>query len=247
MRIYLKISYDGSKFQGFQQQTSTKNTILNKLILALNALGIKDVPVGSGRTDKGVHASNQALHLDIPPFWSDLKKLKIMLNRHLNPHIHVKKIYHVKKDFHARFSPIKREYRYIFYHGEFSPFLSSYVHFYPSFDMERLNDILELFKGRHDFEYFKKNGSESKNFIREIYNIKALPHKNKTIVIIQADGFLRSQIRMIISAVLKVYEGKLTHKQIKDQLDLKSIHTETLSPANGLYLHRVFYPKDIYK
>lgn len=154
MRIYIKISYDGSRFFGFQKQNSNKITIMGELQRAFSALGIEEQIVASGRTDKGVHATNQALHVDLPDFWRDLQTLQVMLNRHLNPFIFVKKIYPVKNYFHARFSPIKREYRYIFSHTHYNPLVSSFVHYYKDFNLEKLNEILALFKGKHDFEFF---------------------------------------------------------------------------------------------
>lgn len=246
MRVLLILSYNGSKFLGFQQQLHTKNSVMNYLIDALSSLGIKNIPIGSGRTDKSVHANNQTLHLDLPHFWSDIFSLKTHLNRHLHPYIHIKKIYPVKDEFHARYSAVAREYRYIFSHENFSPFLNDFCSFYPPFDMEKLNNILHIFKGRHDFEYFKKNGSDTKNFTREIYHIKAKKYKDKTIISIKADGFLRSQIRMIISATLKVYESRLTKENIINQLNKKEIFSRSLAPANGLYLHRIYYHKDIF-
>lgn len=246
MRVYIKISYDGSKFLGFQKQKSSEFTIATYIQQALQKLGINENIVASGRTDKNVHANNQALHLDLPPFWNDLNSLHVMLNRHLHPFVHVKKIYKVKNHFHARFSARAREYRYVFSHDEFNPFNSSFCVFYPKFDIKKLNEILCIFKGEHNFEFFKKNGSETKNYIREIYQIKALSYKNKTIITIKANGFLRSQIRMIISCILKIYENKLTCNKAKEQLTLTHIHTQTLSPPNGLYLHRIFYDRDIF-
>lgn len=247
MRVYIKLSYDGSKFLGFQRQNSTKNTIASNIQQALQKLGITQNIVASGRTDKNVHANNQALHVDLPPFWSDLDYLHVMLNRHLHPHIHVKKIYHVKNHFHARFSARAREYRYVFSHLEFDPFSSNFCLFYPKFDIEKLNKILQTFKGSHDFEFFKKSGSDTKNFLREIYQIRAIRYKSKTIIKIKANGFLRSQIRMIISSVLKVYENKLTCNDLKSQLNRTAINTQSLAPPNGLYLHRVFYDINIFK
>lgn len=246
MKILLYISYNGSKFQGFQQQNHTKNTVMNKILDTFKTLGIHDTPVGSGRTDSGVHASNQTLHVELPEFWEDLQSLKVMLNRHLNPYIFIKKIKPVKDYFHARFSPIKREYRYILSHDKPNPFEADLYTFYPNCDAEKLNEILGVFKGEHDFEFFKKNGSDTKNFIREIYKIKAHNFKNKTIITIQANGFLRSQIRMMISAVLKVYEGKITLNELQNQLDKKHIYSQTLAQPNGLYLHRIFYKSDVY-
>lgn len=246
MRVYIKISYDGSRFYGFQKQKEDVNTVMREIYKALLILGIKSEVVGSGRTDKGVHANSQAIHVDLPEFWSDLKSLKVMLNRHIHPFIHVKKIYPVKNHFHARFSPIKREYRYVFCHDKYSPTLSSYVHFYPKFDIKKLSKIVSIFKGEHDFEFFKKSGSGIKKYRRKIYEIKPIEYKNRTIIVIKANSFLRSQIRMIISSTLKVYEDKLTLQEVENQLFKKSITTQSVSPPNGLYLHRIYYKKDIY-
>ncbi len=246
MRVLVRLSYDGSKFQGFQRQKHTNSTVANTLEEVLKKLGINSCVIASGRTDKGVHASNQALHIDLPNHWRNLENLKRVLNHHLNPTIFIKKITRVKDDFHSRFWAKKREYRYIFHHGQFSPFLASYVAFYPDFELERLNEILALFKGRHNFEYFKKNGSDTKDFKRQIFKIKAIKHKDKTIISIQADGFLRSQIRMILAITIKAYEEKITKNQIKEQLAKQKIYSQELFSPNGLYLHRIFYDKDIY-
>jgi tRNA pseudouridine38-40 synthase len=64
--------------------------------------------VASGRTDRGVHATGQVCHIDLPEFWSDLEKLKSALNGMLPPSIHVKKIVAVDESFHARYSAKKR-------------------------------------------------------------------------------------------------------------------------------------------
>jgi len=113
MRVKLTISYDGSKFRGFQAQRDGTATVANTLESAFASLGIKEKFNASGRTDSGVHALNQVVDIKLPPYWSDLMKLKIMLNRRLHPSIHIKSIDKVKDSFHARFSAKKRQYRYI--------------------------------------------------------------------------------------------------------------------------------------
>lgn len=240
MRVCCIISYDGSKFQGFQQQPFG-NTVINAFLSVFEKLNIQTQIVGSGRTDKGVHANNQVLHFDVPSFWSNFSKLKKVLNYHLHPFIDVKKVVGVEDKFHARHCAKKREYRYILCHDTFNPFKDSYVHFYPHIDIQRLNLLLKLFKGEHNFEMFKKSGSDIKNFIRVIYSSKAYRHKNHTIIILQANGFLRSQVRMIVGILLLENEGKITQEAIIEQLHCKKQHTKVLAPPNGLYLHRVFY------
>ena len=81
MRVKAVISYDGSHYQGFQKQKSTKMTVTSAIEEALVSLKIDSPIVGSGRTDAGVHATGQVIHFDLPNFWTDLENLKLNLNR----------------------------------------------------------------------------------------------------------------------------------------------------------------------
>ena len=85
MRIKITLQYNGVPYLGLQSQTMTENTILGRLKNAFLRLGIEDKIIASGRTDKGVHASGQVLHCDLPLHWSDLEKLKRSLNHQTIP------------------------------------------------------------------------------------------------------------------------------------------------------------------
>ncbi|MDR2100813.1 MAG: tRNA pseudouridine(38-40) synthase TruA [Campylobacteraceae bacterium] len=238
MRVFLYISYDGSKFQGFQQQPD-KNSVMDRIIFALKELGITSKPIGSSRTDKGVHALNQTVHIDIPPFWHDLEKLRSMLNRLLSPFVYIRKI--SPCPLHARFDATKRLYRYICYTGKYNPLLANYALFLPKFDLELANKALLLFVGTHDFGFFKKNGSQTKDGIRTIYKADVYVYKNFFIFRFLADGFLRSQVRMMSGAVLAVQNETLKLSDLKVQIDKKKrVFTKVISPC-GLYLARVYY------
>ncbi|MDR0579837.1 MAG: tRNA pseudouridine(38-40) synthase TruA [Campylobacteraceae bacterium] len=238
MRVFLYLSYDGSKFFGFQQQPN-KNAVMDRVIFALKELGITSKPIGSSRTDKGVHALNQTVHIDLPPFWEDLDKLQNTLNCLLHPYIHVRKI--VKSDLHARFDAKKRLYRYICYTGEYDPLLSDYALFLPEFDLTFINKALSLFLGRHDFGFFKKTGSETKDDIRTLYKADVYMYKNFLVFRFLGDGFLRSQVRMMTQAILSAQKGILSLEDLKMQIDKKRrVFTES-APACGLYLSRVYY------
>jgi tRNA pseudouridine38-40 synthase len=238
VRVFLYLSYDGSKFQGFQQQPN-KNSVMDGVIFALKKLGVTSKPIGSSRTDKGVHALNQVVHIDLPPFWENLEKLKNTLNHLLFPSIYVRQI--SLSNLHARFDAKKRFYRYLCYTGSYNPLLNDYALFLPKFDLSLINETLLLFAGRHDFGFFKKTGSPTKNDIRSLYKADAYAHKNFLIFRFMADGFLRSQVRMMTGAVLAVQKGALSLEDLKAQIDKKRRIFTGAAPACGLYLSRVYY------
>jgi len=241
VRVKITLEYDGSKFQGYQYQKETTNTIANNLQKALKTLNINDFPTASGRTDKGVHALGQVIHLDLPPYWNDLEKLKFSLNKILFPSINIKKIEQTHKNFHARYDAKSRVYRYIISTKKPSVFLMPYITFLDKIDTNRIKNSIKLFEGRHDFEYFKKCGSDTKNYIREIYKADFYIYKDLCVFYFEANGFLRSQIRMMVSFLLQISDEKLSKNELKLQLEKKDIFSTSLAPPNGLYLAKVKY------
>jgi tRNA pseudouridine38-40 synthase len=241
LRVKITLEYDGSKFQGYQIQKEIKNTISQKLQDAFYMLNIISKAVASGRTDRGVHATGQVLHIDLPDFWKDLNKLAYSLNTILHPSIRIKKIEYVSDDFHARFCAKKRVYRYIVSIKKPTVFLNPYVTFIKSLDTKSIKESIKLFEGEHDFEYFKKTGSDTKNYTREIYKADFYKYKDFYIFYFEANGFLRSQIRMMVSFLLHISDGKLSKNELKLQLEKKGIFSTSLAPPNGLYLAKIKY------
>ncbi|MDD5203323.1 MAG: tRNA pseudouridine synthase A, partial [Sulfurimonas sp.] len=127
MRVALTLAYNGTSFLGSQTQSETSNTVLGKLESVLSLLGISSRAIASGRTDKGVHATGQVCHIDLPAFWSDIQKLRDVLNQKLPKTIRVTKINAVDPAFHARYSAKKRVYRYIIKQAESNPFEEEFV------------------------------------------------------------------------------------------------------------------------
>jgi len=240
-RVKAVIAYDGSRFEGFQAQKHTFNTVSYKLEVALKSLGIESKILASGRTDKGVHATAQVVSFNLPDYWSDLAQLKSFLNLKLSPHIGIKKISFVPSEFHPRFSAKRRAYRYILA-PKVTPFTASYLTPLPKkIDFEKMQEASKLFEGKHDFIYFHKTGSEPKTTVREIYKATLYSYQELKVFYFEANGFLRAQVRMISEAVLKVGKGELGLKELKLQLEGKEQYTTSLAPPNGLYLCRVVY------
>lgn len=236
MRCALTLSYNGATYLGSQTQTSSKNTVLGQLEHVLQQLNIEFKVVASGRTDRGVHATGQVCHIDLPEFWSDLEKLKSALNKMLPPSIHVKKIVAVDESFHARYSAKKRVYRYIIKEGESNPFEESFVTFLDSVDFADIEKKIKLFCGEFDFKQFMKSGSDIKSTIRVIYRAFAYRHKGFIILNFEANGFLRSQIRLMVGALLSLDSSEIT-----EQLTCKKKHKIKPAKSNGLYLAKIKY------
>jgi len=241
MRVKAVIAYDGSAFFGFQRQTSTPYTVTQSIENALRTLQIDTVIVGSGRTDRYVHATAQVIHFDLPDFWTDLAKLKQILNRHLTS-IQFKYIQSVDTDFHARFSAKKRYYRYLFKTTRPSVFEEKYLSFYPgSFDPFRLRKALKCFEGEHDFRYFHKTGSPVHTTVRTIYQSRYYQYGNIHVITFEANGFLRSQVRLMVEGVLQCAKGKITLPMLHSQIDCEAQYVTKPAPPQGLYLARIFY------
>ncbi|MRI83517.1 MAG: tRNA pseudouridine(38-40) synthase TruA [Nitratiruptor sp.] len=241
MRVRGVISYDGSQFFGFQSQRGEKRTVVGELQRALRALGIESQIVGSGRTDRGVHASAQVVHFDLPPYWEDLQRLRHSLNHRLHPAIHFRRIDPVPEDFHARYWAKRRAYRYILAHPSlFSPFQGRYVTF-ASYDLQAIAQAIPLFQGTHDFSLFHKRGSDPKGTIRTIYKATTYRYRHYLVLYFEANGFLRGQVRMMVAALLALSQGKLQRNQIERQLAGVERAITTLAPPQGLYLCRVLY------
>ncbi|BCD60169.1 MULTISPECIES: tRNA pseudouridine(38-40) synthase TruA [unclassified Nitratiruptor] len=241
MRIKAVISYDGSRFDGFQIQKHTTNTVMHHLYNALHRVGIESKIVGSGRTDKGVHATAQVIHFDLPSYWSDLERLQTRLNNTLHPYIHIKRVVSAPNDFHARYSAKRRAYRYLLKKSKPSVFENAYVHYVSNLDIETIKKNISLFEGQHDFAYFMKTGSDTKSSLRRIFKTALYEKDDLYVLYFEGDGFLRAQIRLIMDALIKLGKGELKPEQIIDQLACKERYTSTLAPPNGLYLCKIIY------
>lgn len=241
MRVKLTLAYDGSGFKGSQVQSHTAQTVMGVLGVTLKRLGIDSTPIASGRTDAGVHATGQVVHMDLPAHWDDTTKLARELTRQLPAAIKIRSIHPAAADFHARFSATRRSYRYLMKPGPSDPFHANYVTFTGPLELDRLNRAMHCFKGEHDFEYFMKTGSDVTHFVRTMYRAFAYTHRGYTVLYFEANGFLRSQIRLMAAAALLVNDGVLTLRQLQEQVQCRVRHTTQLAPAAGLYLAKIKY------
>ncbi len=239
MNYYIKISYDGSKFYGFQRQKD-KKTVQEELEKSLTIINKGEVLVkGAGRTDALVHALGQGvsfrLDKDIPE-----DNLKKALNKLVGPYIQVEECRRVSNKFHARFSAIKKRYIYKIWIGDSSPFLNDYYLVYRNkLDLRRLKKCGRVFIGKHDFRNFV-SGDRS-NYNGTIYKVKFKKYKNEVDIIFEGKSFYRYMVRNLVGAMLSFNEGKCSLSDIKDMVDNKTSKRLPTAKASGLYLDKVYY------
>lgn len=241
MKILAKVSYLGTNYHGWQIQPnalSVQEVIEKTLSQVLN----KPTKIyGSGRTDAGVHAINQAFHFELSKDF-DLAKLKYALNSLLPSDISINSLEEVSDDFHARFSVKKKHYQYRINNGEKNPFLYQTSAYYPyPFDINKFVEALDLFVGKHNFLNFTSKEEDEDNYVREIFSIKV--SLNETInVDLVGDGFMRYMIRDIIGTCLAVASGKEDLTYISQRLDSdNNNHTAYRATPEGLLLIDVIY------
>ncbi|PAF41818.1 tRNA pseudouridine(38-40) synthase TruA [Helicobacter sp. 11S03491-1] len=244
-KLVAKIAYDGSAFSGFARQRNKHiSSVCERIEFALRSMGINDEILGAGRTDKGVHASGQIISFCVNGAM-EIDKIKFLLNHKLYPHIFIKNLKQVDFSFHPRFDAKRRGYRYIFDNKFHNPFISKYISNENYGDKERMQKALNLFLGKHCFCYFKKQGSPTKSDIREIFVARFYEHKifsqKYNVIYIEADGFLRAQVRLMIACVLAYCRGEITQEDIILQLNGKKQCINLPVSPNGLYLVRVIY------
>jgi len=236
------MSYNGSTYEGSQVQLHTDNTIMGQMYKALESLNIKSKLHASGRTDAGVHAFKQVMHCDVPSFWINVDKLKEHLNHKLPASIHIRQLSVCDEDFHSRYSAKRRAYRYILSDECTNPFEEAFVTFIDTpVHKKRLQEAMLVFEGEHDFSCFKKSGSETKSDVRVIYKSRVYTYKKKTVLYFEANGFLRSQIRLMVAFLLKINNAELNVEQLKLQLSTMEVFNNRPAPANGLYLSNIVY------
>ena len=191
MRTYkLTISYDGSRYQGWQRQATTDNTIQYILEWSIGKLvGYRVHIDGSGRTDAGVHARGQVASVKLSKLY-DTKELKDSLNRYLPEDIRIVKVELAKNGFHARKSAKGKKYEYyIDCREKPDVFSRRYCYHYPEkLDIEAMRDATRYLIGPKNFTSFTDD-KECKDPVRKITNIKIVSSGEKVRITYYGTGF----------------------------------------------------------
>ncbi|WP_067729276.1 tRNA pseudouridine(38-40) synthase TruA [Oceanobacillus damuensis] len=244
-RLKCVVKYDGSGFSGFQVQPQYR-TVQGVLESALKEVhkGSEIRLQASGRTDTGVHAVGQVIHFD-SPYKIPENNWKRALNTLLPDDIYIQEVTEVTKDFHARYSVVEKEYHYYVWNAEEPDvFKRNYAYYFPyELNVEKIQEACRYLEGTHDFTTFSSAKSTIKGEkVRTLYHASCKKQGDEVEFIFRGSGFLYNMVRIMVSVLLDIGQGRRNPEDIIGLLEKKDRQQvgKTISPQ-GLYLWNVRY------
>ena len=247
LRLRLDLAYDGTNFSGWGKQPD-RRTVQEEVERALGIVTQSKIDsIVAGRTDAGVHASGQVIHVDVPEE-INLEELGYKLNRILDTDVRVMNISVAPVAFHARFSALRRHYTYKILDANqvISPLHRFDVaSWYRPLDIQAMNAASALLLGDHDFAAYCKF-REGATTIRQLQKFEWVRDSEGYLVgDVVADAFCYSMVRNLVGAVVCVADGRFGPEWIAETLANKvRISDSLVFPACGLTLRQVVYPSD---
>jgi len=244
-RIALGLEYHGGPFQGWQKQDPPAATIQQHLEIALSR--VADQPIATvcaGRTDAGVHATQQVLHFDTTALRAERDWVG-GCNANLPPTIRALWAKAVPDDFDARRKALARRYRYVIHN---QPIRSALGHalwssHYRPLCAWRMHQAAQLWLGEHDFSSFRASECQSHSPVRTLHEITVSRVEGWVFVELQANAFLHHMVRNMVGVLLCIGEKKQELNWAATVLQARCRKQAAVTaPADGLYLVAVYYP-----
>lgn len=240
----LTLSYDGSRYHGWQRQGNTENTIQQRLESDLSRVLSQPVEIsGSGRTDAGAHAKMQ-----VASFKADtaltadeiLAGLRALLPEDIAAH----SLTDAPPRFHARLSCTGKTY---VYRVQNSPVPNVFERKYmyridEELDLEKMRSAAKLLLGEHDFSAFCSNKRMKRSAVRRIDEIRIDALGSELRFTVSGNGFLYNMVRIIVGSLLEVGAQRMTQEALAAALKSKKRENAgPTAPACGLCLYEVRY------
>lgn len=242
-RYKATVAYNGANYHGWAKQPK-QETIQGNLESCIYSVFKQHVKVyGSGRTDAGVNASGQVIHFDLEDIKIRPKDIANALNKALPYDIRILKLAKTNKNFNARFMAKNKTYVYSLNVGKVNPLESTIVYQYNRpLDIRKLKSTAKLFVGTKNFLSFSTDQRSGESLIKKINKISISKKKDIIKISINGNGFLRSQVRMIVGILIAHNNGKVTKQQIMNLFAHPKKGGATYkAPACGLCLVKVIY------
>lgn len=245
MRYFIRLSYHGKNFHGWQIQPNAISVqeTLNEAFTRIT--GVETYLVGAGRTDTGVHAREMWAHFDHDHELAD--GLIHKLNSYLGTDIAIQEIHRMNEDAHARFDAVSRSYIYQITTVK-DPFLKDQAwHLYQKPDLSRIEEATAMLFNHQDFSAFARSNTQTKTNLCRIDEARWERKDDLISFYITADRFLRNMVRAIVGTLVEIGMNK---KEVSDFNKIVESKDRRLAgesaPAHGLFLTEVKYPKDLF-
>lgn len=240
----LTIQYDGTRYNGWQRQGNTDNTIQGKLNEIIGRYLDEEVDIaGSGRTDAGVHAYMQVANFKTSKCF-DKDKFLTKVNAFLPQDIRITAVESVDERFHARLSAVSKTYEYVI---DNAPVADVFARKYSCRIEEMLNidamrEAAALLIGTHDYVSFCGNKKFKKSSVRTVTDIVITESDGKIRIAFSGDGFLQNMVRIMAGTLIEVGLGKRDASSMTAILEAKSREAAgMMAPPEGLFLKEVRY------
>ncbi len=246
MRYFFEVTYHGKNYHGWQSQSNAIGVqqvveeVLSKLLREKTDI------VASGRTDTGVHCTQQFFHADVNKSF-ETKDLIIRLNSFLPKDIAIRAVRKVRPDASARYDARERTYVYRITRVK-NPLTEGLAFYYfKPVDLPTLRKAAALLIGTHDFQCFSKVKTDVNHFLCTVKQADWFQKGDQLVFTITANRFLRGMVRAVVGTLLDAGTGKLTLQEVKNILNSKDRKKAGMNvPPEGLYLTRVKYPKSVF-
>lgn len=238
------ISYDGSRYYGWEHQPNTEFTIQGKLenVLALMVGETVDV-IGAGRTDAGVHAKAMVANARLDTEMME-EEIQDYMNRYLPDDICIREVRKASERFHSRYNALGKTYRYTCYVDRVKPIFERKYVYVPEEkpNVTKMKEAAEYLVGTHDFASFCSNPRMKKSTVRKVDKIEIVQKGSYLTFTYHGTGFLQHMVRILTGTLLEVGYGKRTPESMVDLIEAKKRALAGFTaPAKGLCLIKVDY------
>lgn len=255
MNLKMQIQYDGTRYDGWQRQGNTANTIQGRLEAVLERIFGTYLEIhGAGRTDAGVHAAGQVANVHIPDELARVKwhgdtksfeeALLMEMNRYLPEDIGITDIEAAAERFHSRLNAAGKVYCYrIGLPGRKNVFERRQI--YPldtGLDLEVMRRTADYLVGEHDFRGFCSGRNKKKSTVRRLDRIEIREADGELRILYQGNGFLYNMVRILTGTLIEAGQGRRSPESVLEILETgkRELAGYTV-PARGLTLMRVLY------
>jgi tRNA pseudouridine38-40 synthase len=244
------LEYDGSKYSGWQDQKNAR-TVMGELRKAARQVFQTDVDMqGAGRTDAGVHALGQVMHLKVA---SQVRHSADVIRKRMNDllpaDVVILDIEQAARNFHARHDASTRTYLYQISTRK-QAFMKRYVWWVKEpLNLKAMQRAAEMLRGRHDFVCFRAEDPSrpDESTIVVVENASIETEEEIITFRIEASHFLWRMVRRVVGVLVKIGTGEITENDLGKLLEGKCSPKLDVAawtaPASGLFLEHVRYPE----
>jgi len=245
-RYAFGVEYDGSAYHGWQIQAGGVSSVQAEVERALGRVANEPVAVVcAGRTDTGVHATYQVIHIDTHAVRPE-RAWVMGTNTYLPRDISIRWSRRVDDQFHARFGALERRYRYVIYNADVMPALLArqLTWTFKVLDVGRMQAAANYLLGEHDFTSYRAVACQAHSPVRDVRRLQVTRYGQLVVIDVVANAFLHHMIRNIAGVLMKIGAGEAEPVWAREVLEARDRRLGGVTaPPFGLYFVDAKYPE----